>query len=178
MCGEERVSVYSTQAQQFEWRGFGLKLSIQEGSLPAGVKQCTIDIKASLSGQYEFPEDYHLVGAVFWFRCETVREFVKPITIEIQHCAKTSKLSFVRSSCRQKQLPYTFKQLGDLTSHNSYGVTELTSFSGVALTQQGTNERNYLAKLLTKEVKRRVAPVIVEIFFVITWNTDAHQTVS
>ena len=58
-CGEESVIVHSSHGQLVEWNG--LKLHIHEGSLPEGVHQCKIYIKASLAGQYEIPENSHLV---------------------------------------------------------------------------------------------------------------------
>ena len=107
------------------------------------------------------------------------------ITVEIQHCARSENvanlnLKFVRAVCSQKQLPYNFRQLqgGNFTSHSSYGVIELDSFSGLAITQEGTNERRYLANLLSKEVKGHQTAVVIDIFFVVTCNTDAHRTVS
>ena len=174
--------VYSSCAQQITWEGFGLKLHICEGSLPAGMEQCTINIKASLAGHYEFPDNHHLVSAIFWLYCDPLCKFKKPVRVEIQHCARlenASKLNFVRAVCSQKQLPYTFKLLGgNFTSHCSYGVIDVNSFSGLAVTQEGSEERNYLANLLFKEVKGRHTPVIVELYFVVTCSTDAHRTVS
>ena len=170
--------VYSSHALQFEWKGYGLKLCLQEGSLPAGMKQCTINIKASLAGQYEFPENSLLVSAVFWFSCETVRKFMKPIIVELQHCAKVENVNnhnliFVRAVCSQKQLPYTFKELprGKFTGHSSYGVIELNGFSGVGVTQQGVEEREYYSRLVYLVQKS-------EVHFIVTWNVDAHLTVS
>ena len=177
--------VYSFHAQQITWEGFGLKLHIQEGSLPAGMEQCILQIKASLAGQYEFPENSHLVSAIFWLRCETVHKFTKPITVEIQHCAKSENvtslnLGFVRAICSQKQLPYTFKQLpgGNFTSHSSYGVVEVNSFSGVGVVENGADSRNYLASVLYKEISDLHTCCIMEIYIVVIWNLDAHCTVS
>ena len=183
VCGEKTVVVYSSHPQQFTWEGFGLKLSIPKGSLPAGMQQCTINIKASLAGQYEFPDNHHLVSAVFWLRCEPpIDKFTRPVTVEIQHCARsenTSRLKFVSAVCSQKQLPYTFKQLsGDFNSHSSYGVVELNSFSCLAVVQEGSEERNYLSSLLYKEIEGHHTSCIVEIYTVITWNLDAHRYVS
>ena len=178
ICGEVSVVATSHAQRQFEWEGYGLKLSIHKGSLPAGVEQCIISIKASLTGRYEFPKNCYLVSAIFWFRCETVREFVKPIIVELQHCAKMENtsnhnLSFVRAVCSQKQLPYTFKQLpgGNFISHSSYGVIELNSFSGVGVTREATEEREYYSRLVYL-VQRS------EVHFIVTWNVDAHLTVS
>ena len=180
VCGEMTVVVHSSRPQQITWEEFGLKLHIDEGSLPAGIDQCILDIKASLAGQYEFPDNSYLVSAIFWFRCEPMCKFTKPVTVEMQHCARRekAKLTFVRAVCSQKQLPYIFKQLGgDFSSHSSYGVVDVNGFSGLAINQEGTNELNYLVNLLSLEVKGRHR-IILEIFIVVIWNTNAHRTVS
>ena len=169
--------VYSSRDQQMTWEGFSLKLYIPEGSLPAGIEQCTINIKVSIAGQYEFPENYCLVSAIFWLRCETVHKFIRPIVVEIQHCAKSenSKLNFVRTICNQKQLPYTFKHLpgGNFTSHSSFGVIELNSFSGLGITQEGCENREYCSRLFYMHF----SPVRHEVHFVVTWNVEAHLMV-
>ena len=182
VCGEMTVVVYSSHCQQITWPGYGLRLHIPKGCLPADMEQCTINIKASLAGQYEFPENSHLVSAVFWLCCEDVHEFAKPITMEIQHCAKLQNdanlLSFVRAVCSRKQLPYTFKQLpgGNFNSHSSYGVIELNSFSGVGVTQEGSEDREYCSRIFYIHSSREV-PVNREIHFVVTWNIETHLTV-
>ena len=179
VCGEMTVVVYSSHNQEIVWPDYGLKLHVYKGCLPAGMEQCTINIKASLAGQYEFPENSHPVSAVIWLRCEDVHQFTRPITVEIQHCAKSENslnLSFVRAVCSQIQLPYIFKQLvgGNFTSYSSYGVIELNSFSGVGVVQEGSEEREYHSRLfyLNQEA------ICHEIHFVVTWNTQAHLTVS
>ncbi|MCG8625693.1 MAG: hypothetical protein MJE68_27305, partial [Proteobacteria bacterium] len=178
-CGEMTVVVYTSHDQQILWPGYGLRLNIPEGCLPAGIEQCPINIKASIAGQYEFPEKSHLVSAIFWLRCEDVRKFTKPITVEIQHCAKSEnttnlKLSFVRAVCSQKQLPYTFKLLGgSFTSHSSYGVIELNGFSGVGVTQAGSEDREYCSRLFYMPLNPNQ-----KIDFVVSWNIEAHITVS
>ena len=175
--------VYSSHDQQISWPGYGLRLHIPKGCLPAGMEQCTINIKASLAGQYEFPENSHLVSAVYWLRCEEVHKFTRPITLEIQHCTKSEnvtglKLSFVRAVCSQKQLPYTFKQLsgGIFTSHSSYGVIELNNFSGVGVTQEGSEDREYCSRIFYMHSSQE-EPINREIHFVVTWNIEAHLMV-
>ena len=175
--------VYTSHYQQITWEGFGLKLHIHKGSLPAGMEQCTLQIKASLAGHYEFPENSHLVSAIFWIHCEAVHKFIRPITVEIQHCANYKsqniinlKLSFVRAVCCQEQLPYTFKQLpgGNFTSHSSYGVIELYSFSGVGIIQGGSVERQYYSKLFY--LSNYFGGHRIDL--TVTWNTEAHIYVS
>ena len=173
--------VNSSHDQQITWPGYGLRLHILKGCLPIGINQCTIYIKASTAGQYEFPENSHLVSTIFWLRCEPVCKFVKPITLEIQHCAKlenvsTLNLSFVRAVCSQKQLPYTFKQLpgGNFTSHSSYGAIELNSFSGVGVVQPGSDERRYFSKIFYRNNYLGGH----QIDLIIVWDIDTHLTVS
>ena len=173
------VAVYSSRYQKIDWKGFGLQLHIDEDSLPAGMEQCTLKIMASLAGQYEFPENSCLVSAVFWLRCEPMCKFTKPVTVEIQHCAKSEnvdnlKMKFVRAVCSQKQLPYTFKELrgGDFNRHSSYGVIQVNGFSGLAVTQEGSEDREYCSQLFYLG-----QPNSCQIHFVVTWNTEAHLTV-
>ena len=178
VCGEMSVVVHSSRYQPITWEGFGLRLHIQEDSLPAGMEQCTLNIKASLAGQYEFPENSSLVSAVFWLRCEPTCKFTKPVTIEIQHCAKSEnvdnlKMKFVRALCSQTQLPYTFKELGGyFNRHSSYGMIQINGFSGLAVTQEGSDEREYCSQLFYFG-----QPNKCKIDFVVTWNIKAHLTV-
>ena len=169
-------------AQQFTWEGFGLKLHIYADCLPADMEQCNIHIKASLAGLYEFPKNTLPVSAVFWLRCVPECKFGKSIGLEIQHCGKLtgdSRLSFARALCCQKELPYTFKDIGgDFTNHSFYGFIELKGFSGLAVVQEGSEERYYLASLLYKEISNIRSRCIVEIYIALTWNVDAHYSVS
>ena len=178
VCAETSLRVTNTP-QNYVWEGYGLKLGIPKGCLPQGTEQCTIHVKASVSGEYEFPDNSHPVSAIFWLRCEPSCRFTLPISVEIQHCAKSkdiSKLSFVKARCSQKDLPYCFKKLHE-SSHfhneNSYGVTELTSFSGVGLTLDESEDKEYVARLfyLSRTMLTR------EIHLVVTWNIEAHLTV-
>ena len=177
VCAETTLSVTNSK-QLFHWKDYGLKLCIPNKCLPAKVQQCTLTIKASLSGQYKFPEGSHLVSAVYWLCCEPMCKFIQAISVEIEHCAikeNTAKLNIVKSHCRQENLPYTFKKLGgSFTEHSSYGYIEVDSFSGVAVTQDGSEERQYCAGLYYLE-KTRLNP---EIHFVVVWDNEAHLTVS
>ncbi len=127
--------IVTNSPQTFHWVGYGLKLTIPQGSLPAGVDQCQLDIKASVAGQYQFPDNLQLVSGVFWVHPLPFCRFQKQLRVEIQHCTKmtsSTKLSFVRAHCSQESLPYTFKQLegrGSFTEHSSYGLIWITSSS-------------------------------------------------
>jgi hypothetical protein len=172
--------VVTNNQQSFNWEGYGLRLNIPEGSLPEGVEQCTIKILASLAGQYEFPEESHLVSGVFWLRCDPRVKFAKLMSLEIQHCAKAenvSKLSFVKAVCTQEKLPYTFKRPNPVVSStisSSYGLIKLQHFSAYAMAQEGSQDIKYMAKLYY--LNRSISSC--DIHFVITWDIDLRHTVS
>ena len=177
VCGETDVVVHSSQGQLVEWNG--LKLHIHAGSLPEGLQQCTIFIKASLAGEYEFPENTSLVSAIYWLRCVPQCTFIKPITVEIQHCSTKrdlSKLKIVRAFCSQKSLPYKFKPLGgSFDADTFYGVIDMKGFSGVAAIEEDPDsERMYYNQLFYRDLNHQQRH---EIHIIFTWNTELHLNV-
>ena len=122
------------RAHTFEWSGYGIKLHIQQDSLPANCQLCRVEIRASLSGQYAFPANCELVSGVYWIHCPTTLS--KHVTLEVQHCSTCREsLSFVRAESAQEQLPYVFqwREGGVFSEHSSYGSIELSRFSGVVI---------------------------------------------
>ena len=144
VIGETTLTV-TNEAQTFHWAGYGLKLHIPPATLPTGVRQSNIAIKASLTGQFQLPENTTLVSAVFWLHCPV--KFKKSLTLEIQHCGKHfGDLSFIPAKCTQKDLPYQFMPLsrkGVFSAHHCYGSVTLFSFSGLGIIQEGSDEQQY-----------------------------------
>ena len=142
----------STHDALFEWEGYGLKLHVQEGSLPAGMGECKVNIRVSLFGQFQLPEDSDLLSPVFWILVPC--KFTKPVTLEIQHCALKdetvlSELTFISAMCSQSDLPYRFKQLdgGVFTMHSFCGSIQLSHFSAKAIAGRKRTPRLYCARL-------------------------------
>ena len=150
MAGEVEFTV-STEGGLFQWKGYGLRLHVSKDSLPAGTVECRINIKVSLSGQFQLPEDSDLLSPVFWISAPC--KFTKPVTLEIQHCALTedeaalSNLSFVLTKCTQRDLPYRFRQVdgGVFTTNSTYGSIQLSHFSGVGVAGRKGTPRLYCA---------------------------------
>ena len=129
-----------------------MKLHVPEGSLPVGMGECKVNIRASLSGQFQLPVDSDLLSPVFWISAPC--KFTKPVTLEIQHCALReetvlSHLSFVSAKCSQRDLPYRFMQLngGIFTTDSAYGSIQLIHFSGIGITGGKWTPRSYCAHL-------------------------------
>ena len=182
VIGEISVLITS-KAQTFHWVGYGLKLNIPQGALPAGLKQCELVIKVGISGQFTLPQNTSLVSAVYWLHSEYQCEFSQPIIVELQHCAKssqTSKLSFAR--CSHYCFPYNFELLeeGDF-SLDAYGRIQLRNFSLITVLKSlplltwifGADDVRYHARVyyLWRDENQR------KIHFVITKDLEAHATV-
>ena len=142
-------------------------------------EQCTISINCSLGGPYEFPENFHLVSAVYWIRCEP--QYTIPVTMTIQHCAKQEnvhRLSFATATGSQGSLPYTFRcGRGNFSSNISEGEINLESISGkiaIAIIQEGSDDRKYT----TIPFYQKQTSYTYEIHLVVTWSTTAHLHVS
>ena len=138
VVGEVKL-VVTNEAMNFHWKDHGFKLHVQDNSLPEGIPEYSVDIKASLAGQFELPEGYELVSAVYWVA--TPGNFTKPITIEAQHCANFSdpnQLHFVYTTRAQKSLPYKFKVMdeGKFTLGSKYGALSTTHFCGIGVAKK------------------------------------------
>ena len=176
----ETSVLITNQAQTFNWAGYGLKLDVPKGALPADLEECRLLIKVGLSGQFTLPQNTSLVSAVYWLDSEPRREFSKHLTLEIQHCVKrtdTSKLSFIRAKCSQTDLPYKFENVqgGVFSSSSAYGCVQCNRFSLFgAVYNWLVLQVLYSASVyyLRKGLKR------IDIYFVITKNLETHATVS
>ena len=121
-----QVSVEITnQKQQFTWNGYGLRLLIPENSLPPGVENCALYLSVYFSSPYEIPSDYMLVSAVYSITCEPEIEFTQELTLEIQHCAKSMNLAFLRVADQLE--PISIMMNGIFFKH--YGSIQVKKFS-------------------------------------------------
>ena len=179
---------YTGRAHSFNWRRFGFKIHLPDQALPPGVNECQLHIKASLSGQFQFPEDTECVSGIYWIACPYT--FEKPVTVEIQHCVTKpehlqhpSSLTFIVAKCTQEDLPYQFKTLdgGVFSSNSRYGSIGLTQFSGVGVAFQSLmqlfglkNVRSYCAQLYYSSIGVHSW----EVNFAITLDLELHIAVS
>ena len=185
---------YTGKAQSFEWLNHGLKIHFPENALPPGVDECRVHIKASLSGQFDFPRDAELVSGLYWLSSRHV--FTRPVTIEIQHCTQEdaqlqSNLTYIVASCSQEDLPYQFKTLegGVFSPSSRYGSINLTHFSGLGISSERSHQsliRKLSRKMHHTRVKRYCAQLYYsssgvhswEVYFAIMWDLELHINVS
>ena len=153
------------------------------------MDECQIHAKASLTGQFNFPEDTQLISGVYWISCPY--KFVKPVTVEIQHSGTKPEysphLTFVVANCTQKNLPYNFEILegGVFSPSSQYGSIELTHFSGLGaafqLPKQNPGLRDHLPEVRSYRARLYYSTSDVngwEVYFAIMWNLKLHIAVS
>ena len=144
--------------------------------IPAGAvsRRVTLCIQASLSGDYQLPDDGVLVSRVYWLSLHPhIEEFEKHATISLQHCAAEdddSSVSFVTAKCTQETLPYTFKPLsgGAFSTYNS--TIQVTGFSGFGILGK---RRMYDFRVYYIPKK----PNECDVHITLTTNLELHQTV-
>ena len=176
VCDRRTFEIIQSSTEPLEWEEYGLILYPQKDCLPPGVDKVTVNILASIAGRYVLPDGYHLVSSVFWLHCLPNCTFVKPIKLQMEHCANTNdpaNLSFVKAST--SSLPYSFKQLegGQFFIKSDgidYGTIELSQFCGVTVGQKGSNDRKYYGILFYLDSQT--------IHIALTWNESGHITVS
>ena len=112
---ETSLVVTDSYSHSFEWQKYGLKLHIPKGTVSAEHTECRVNIKVGLAGQFSIPDELQLVSCIYWLSCP--QKFMKPITLEIEHCAslqdssQSSCLQFIVAKCSQAELPYQFRAL-------------------------------------------------------------------
>ena len=179
---ETSFIIAQSRSHSFEWQGCSLKLHIPVGAVPAEHKECRIDVKASFTGQFTFPDDSQLVSCVYWLSC--TQKFLTPVMLEIQHCAslhdpsQISSLHFVTPKSSEPELPYQFRALdkGTFSPHSSYGSIQVSQFSFFGIISDKTCQRcrGYSGHLFYTQKGFNMWHVD----FVITWNLPAYLKVS
>ena len=191
---DHTLFTYTGKAQSFMWKGFGFKMHFPEHALPPDVNTCQIHVKASLSGQFQFPEDTECTSGIYWIA--SPYKFEKPVTVEIQHSVTNPKhlqnpssFTFIVAKCTQEDLPYKFTILsgGVFSPCSRYGSIELTQFSGVGTAfrshqpsrlgrraRQHSDAKSYCAQLYYSSSGVHSW----EVYFAITWDLELHISVS
>ena len=137
IIAQTKIELTPDQALDYHWEGHGFKVHIPAGAISEERGPVTLCIQASLSGDYQLPDDGVLVSGVYWLSLHPpVKRFNKKVALSLQHCSSNddSALSFVTAKCTQP-VPYAFKKLSkgsfsecrtafiEVNSFSSFGVS-------------------------------------------------------
>ena len=136
------------QPLNFHWEGHGFKVHIPAGAIRRERGRVTLCIQASLSGDYQLPDDGVLVSGVYWLSLHpNVERFDKKVTISLQHCASDSDdsiLSFITAKCTQETLPYSFNPLPGGAFSDIESTIQVDNFSAFSVVKQIQGIINYI----------------------------------
>ena len=146
IIAQTEIELTPAEPMSYYWESHGFKIDIPAGAISTESGPVSLRIQASLSGDYELPDEHVLVSAVYWLALHPPVKLVKKVTISVQHCATyNGSLSFVRAKSTQATLPYTLKPLpGGMFSESEYGSIEVEHFSGFGLSSNSDSFRYYI----------------------------------
>ena len=173
----ECIVLVTNSEQLFSWEDYGLNLYIPENSLPNNLWQCSIHIRATITGDHQLPLDTHLVSAVYWIDCVPKCQFSKSLVLEVQHCGSQndhSELCFLKDSSSENSGMFQIIPGGEFPPTSSYGFVEVDQFCGVGIGKKHSDERHYTANVYYSDEDIND----YRIHFVVMWDTKAHKKVS
>ena len=156
ITAQTRIDITPDKTLDYHWEGHGFKVHIPAGAISEERGPVTLCIQASLSGDYQLPDDGVLVSGVYWLSLHPhVKSFSKKATVTIQHCASDndSTLSFFTAKCTQKSLPYTFKPLkGGSFLMSGCGTIQCDRFSALAISASSISEYAFCSYYMAKQI--------------------------
>ena len=87
IIAQTRVEITPGKSLTYHWVGHGFEVHIPAGAISSESGPVTLSIQASLSGDYQLPDDRVLVSGVYWLALHHPVMLSKSATISIQHCA-------------------------------------------------------------------------------------------
>ena len=156
ITAQTRIEITANQPLDCHWVGHGFKVHIPAGAIREERGPVTLYIQASLSGDYQLPDNGVLASGVYWLSLHPhVKSFSKKATVTIQHCASDndSALSFFTAKCTQKSLPYTFKSLeGGSFLVSGCGTIQCNRFSALAISASSISEYALCSYYMAKQL--------------------------
>ena len=153
MCiGNDKLFlIQGDSLQTLKWEKYGLRIIVPQGTL-SPTDTCEVSVAALVGGQFQLPEESELISAVY--NISVSKPLLKPVTLEIQHCADivtqdhTSYLCFATASVNT-ELPYQFqlKDGGHFHPGDQYGSISLSQFSLWCVV------KNYIKRLLRYPIR-------------------------
>ena len=180
VCGETVLEVTGNEHRKVSWDDFGFHLSVPDGAVPSDVT-VSLAVKAITSGQFQLPDDTHLVSSIYWVSGSRV--FDKEVSVHIEHCAvinsaaEASNYKFIVGKCSQKNLPYNFKiRDGVFSPQSRLGTINVRQFSFFAAIFRGLRGKcHYMSYCFIKNDTNK--PSCWECVFLVTQNLTARVQV-
>ena len=175
VCGETVLEITGSRHQEVSWDNYGFHISVPDGAVSSDVT-VSLAVKAIMSGQFQLPDDTHLVSSIYWVSASQV--FDKEVSVHFEHCGiinseeEAFNYKFIVGRCSQKNLPYKFKIRDAVFSPQSHlGTINVRQFSFFAAIYRGlwsTSKCQYMSHCFIKNDANR--PSCWECVFLVTQN--------
>ena len=175
VCGETVLEITGSENQKISWNGYGFHLSVPDGAVPSDVT-ISLAVKAITSGQFQLPDNTHLVSSIFWVSASQL--FDKEVSVHLEHCGiinseeEASNYKFIVGRCSKKNLPYHFKiRDAVFPPHSHLGTINVKQFSFLATVFRGLwgkSKCRYMSHCFIKRNTRK--PPRWECEFLVTQN--------
>ena len=199
ICARTMFRISGNGPHVFDWRKHGFKLQIPENALPAGQTQCDVHITTTLPNiqRLNLPDNSMPVSA--FYDISTTQKFSLPVTVEIQHCAKTSQYGLLSFVISRNEMPFKYLDGGEFPTDSSYGRITIAHFSKIgAIFKKVSRKETNPVSTATTSAKRpseaTVEPCVRsycsqtfrerkellkwKVHFIITCNLEVCKTVS
>ena len=175
IIAQTKIEIPPDKPLDYHWVGHRFKVHIPAGAISEERGPLTLCIQASLSGDYQLPDDGVLVSGVYWLSLHPhVKRFNKKVTVYTQHCVSDNDttLSFITAKCTQKSLPYTFKSLaGGSFFKSGCGTIQCDRFSAVAVSASSISEYAFCSYYMAKQLN------VYDVDITVTPNLKLHLKV-
>ena len=99
----------------------------------AVISPVTVSVCCSFKREFSPPEGYQFVSPVYILHVHPETQFLKKVTLSLQHWAKSDGSNLCFATCPfpndYQSYPFEVKDGGDFTSHGHYGRIEVDHFS-------------------------------------------------
>ena len=111
-----------------ECKDLGFSMTFPPGAV---ISPVTVSVCCSFNREFSPPDGYQFVSPVYILHVHPETQFLKKVTLSLQHWAKSdgSDLHFASCPFPNQSYPFEVKDSGDFTSHNHYGRIEVDHFS-------------------------------------------------
>lgn len=159
ICARTTFRISGNGPHTFDWRKYGFKLQVPGDALPAGQTQCDVHVAATLPSicQLNLPDNSIPVSA--FYDISTSQKFSLPVTVEIQHCAKTSRYASLSFVISRNKMPFECLEGGEFPPDTSYGRITIARFSRLgAILQKLVSHRETTSHGETTAVSTTTSP--------------------
>lgn len=124
---------------------FGLKIFVEENSLPEDVDKCVLHVSFDSSTHLKIPAQFKLISSIYQLECKPNIYFKKPLEMQMEHCVTVDPdclANFVFAQQTSENKEFEILKDGSFSVGKIYGSIKLSHFCKVCALFRET--RNFI----------------------------------